>query len=92
VQDAAFSEAQAMTQLAEKISLRRIMIVCLVVLIPATGITIAVAPSAQPIRTGIQNYGAPAIDYTSKLAGSVAFGAMVKTFIQDMWKHRRPIP
>lgn len=44
-----------MTQLAGKFSLRRIMIVCLVVLVPATGFSIAFAPLSEQFKTNIHN-------------------------------------
>ena len=76
-----------MTQLPAKILARRIMIVCLTILIPATGIVIATAPQAKPIRDNIQAYGDPLLKYTSMVGGSIPLVQIVKALVHKGWKH-----
>jgi len=76
-----------MTQLAAKILARRIMIVCLSILIPATGIAIATAPQAKPIRDNVQAYGEPVLKYTSMVGGSIPLVQIVKALVHKGWRH-----
>jgi hypothetical protein len=76
-----------MTQLSAKILTRRIMIVCLVILIPATGIAIATAPQAKPIRDNVQAYGEPVLKYTSMVGGSIPLVQIVKALVHKGRKH-----
>ena len=76
-----------MTQLSAKILARRIMIVCLSILIPATGITIATAPQAKFIRDNVQAYGEPVLKYTSMVGGSIPLVQIVKALVHKGWKH-----
>ncbi len=76
-----------MTQLSAKILTRRIRIVCLTILIPATGIAIATAPQAQPIRDNVKAYGEPVLKYTSMVGGSIPLVQIVKALVHKGWKH-----
>jgi hypothetical protein len=76
-----------MTQQSSKILTRRIMIVCLVILMPATGIAIATAPQAKPIRDNVQAYGEPVLKYTSMVGGSIPLVQIVKALVHKGLKH-----
>jgi hypothetical protein len=76
-----------MTQLSVKILARRIMIVGLMILMPATGIVIATAPQAKPIRDNVQAYGEPVLKYTSMLGGSIPLVQIVKALVHKGLKH-----
>jgi hypothetical protein len=66
--------------------LRRLIIICLAILIPGTAITIAFAPQAEPIKTSIKTYVDPALDYTQKLGGAIGVGTFVANQIRKRWK------
>jgi hypothetical protein len=76
-----------MTQLSAKILTRRIMIVCLVILIPATGIAVVTVPQAKPVRDNLQAYGEPVLKYTSMVGGSIPLVQIVKALVHKGWKH-----
>jgi hypothetical protein len=76
-----------MTQLSATFLARRIMIVCLVILMLATGIAIATAPQAKPIRDNVQAYGDPLLKYTSMVGGSIPLVQIVKALVHRGWKH-----
>ena len=76
-----------MTQLSAKFLARRIMIVCLVILIPATGIAIVTVPQAKPIKDSVQAYGEPVLKYTSMVGGSIPLVQIVKALVHKGWKH-----
>ena len=76
-----------MTQLSAKFLTRRIMIVCLMILIPATGIAIVTAPQAEPIRNNVKAYGEPVLRYTSMVGGSIPLVQVVKALVHKGWKH-----
>ena len=76
-----------MTQLSTKFLTRRIMIVCLMILIPATGIAIVTAPQAEPIRNNVKAYGEPVLKYTSMVGGSIPLVQVVKALVHKGWKH-----
>jgi hypothetical protein len=87
LQTAGLRRAQAMTQLSAKILTRRIMIVCLMILIPATGIAIATVPQAEPIKNNVKAYAEPVLKYTSMVGGSIPLVQIVKTLVHKGWKH-----
>jgi hypothetical protein len=76
-----------MTQLSAKILTRRIMIVGLVILMPATGIAIVTVPQAKPVRDNVQAYGEPVLKYTSMVGGSIPLVQIVKALVHKGWKH-----
>ena len=76
-----------MTQLSAKILTRRIMIVCLAILIPATGIAIATVPQADPVKTSVKAYGETVLKYTSMVGGSIPLVQVVKAQVHKGWKH-----
>ena len=75
-----------MTQLSAKTLALRTMIVCLIILIPATGIAIAKAPQAESIRTNVKTYCEPVLHYTAEVAGAIPFAKLVKDLIHKGWK------
>ena len=76
-----------MTQLSAKFPARRIMIVCLMILMPATGIAIATAPQAKPIRDNVQAFGEPVLKYTSMVGGSIPLVQILKALVHKGLKH-----
>jgi hypothetical protein len=75
-----------MTQLSAKILARRTMIVCLTILIPATGIAIETAPQAEPIRASVKAYVAPVIQHTAEMAATIHVASFLKELIHKDWK------
>ena len=61
-----------MAQSSAKLYAWRITIVCLTILIFGTSGTIASAPRAKPIRDNVVAYSMPTLEFTSKLAGTIA--------------------
>jgi hypothetical protein len=72
-----------MSQLTEKFSLRRIMIVFLIILVPSTAITINNASWAEPIRAKAQAYVAPVLFAATAIVTTINATGM----IQNAWKH-----
>jgi hypothetical protein len=60
-----------MTQLSAETLARRTMIVCLMILILATGTAIATMRQAEPIRKNLEAYADPLLKYTSQLGGTI---------------------
>jgi hypothetical protein len=87
LQTAGLRRAQAMTQLSAKILSRRIMIVCLMILIPATGIAIATVPQAERIKNNVKAYAEPVLRYSSMVGGSIPLAQIVKALAHKGWKH-----
>ena len=75
-----------MTQLSAKILSRRIMIVCLMILIPATGIAIATVPQAERIKNNVKAYAEPVLRYSSMVGGSIPLAQIVKALVHKGWK------
>jgi hypothetical protein len=71
-----------MTQLTEKFSLRRIMIVFLIILVPATAISINNASWAEPIKNSIKAYVAPVLT----AAGAINIFKNAKDLVHDHWR------
>jgi hypothetical protein len=69
--------------------LRRLIIICLAIVVSGSAITVAYAPQAAPIKAGIKTYVDPAIDYTGKLGGVIGVG---KLAIDQFLKHWKPRP
>jgi hypothetical protein len=74
-----------MIQLLEKFSLRRIMIVFLIILVPPTAISINNASWAEPIRANAKAYVEPVLVATTAIVTSIN----VKGLLQNAWKHPR---
>lgn len=80
-----------MTQLAEKFSLRHIMIVCLAILIFGTASTIALVPAAKPVREKFQAYTMSTLNFTSALGGTIGLAPIVRSgakIVQKALKQR----
>jgi hypothetical protein len=75
-----------MTQLSAKILARRTMIVCLMILIPATGIAIATAPQAESIRANVRTYVGPVLQHTAEVAATIPAAKLVKGLFHKGWK------
>ena len=75
-----------MTQPSAKLDPWRVTIVCLTILTFAASTTIAFAPEAKPIRDDIGAYATPTLEFTSKLARTIALGPISETWCQNCSK------
>ncbi len=69
--------------------LRRLIIICLAIVVSGSAITVAYAPQAAPIKTGIQTYVKPVLDVTGTVGGAITLG---KSAIVQFLKHWKPRP
>ena len=74
-----------MTQLSTKILARRTMIVCLMILVPATGIAIETAPQAESIRANVKAYAEayvePVLHHTAEVAATIPLAKLLKDLV-----------